>query len=497
MTKLDLHEIPPDSELFSESGATVSDLGISTDIPTSQKSSSKAQKNSPEGRQILRKSSKGVIRRASSIGRVQSVNGLIVKIRSTTKHRPQLGEVLKIVNKPRVKLIVDSHGPRSTTCINIYNSNDIMLDDHVTAHDRKISLPVGKEILGHVFNALGQNIDGLPKPHTHKKVPLYEPNKQGNFYASAKFELLETGIKVIDFLAPFVKGRRIGIVGGAGVGKTVLTTEMIHNVAERGDAVSLFVGIGERIREGHELFHVLKDRGLSKRSIMFLGQMNENAALRSMVGLSASVVARSIAEEGKDVLVFIDNIFRFVQARNELSAMEGTIPTEGGYQTSLFSDIHRFEDTLHTTLNGSVTSVQSIFIPADDLSDPAVVEISQQLDSIIVLSREVFEQGIFPAVDLLNTTSSVISPEILGQEHYDLVQQVRAIMRKYYSLKTITVIVGKSELSPQDRADYERAEELTQFFSQSMFVTEDVSGKKGEYFSRAQTLKGVKAILEA
>lgn len=438
-----------------------------------------------------------IIHRASSIGRVESVNGLIVTVHSTNKHRPQLGEVLKIVNKPHVKLIVNSHGPRTISCINIYNSNEIRLDDHVTAHDRQIQLPVGKEVLGHVFNALGENIDGKPKPQTHKKVPLYTPSIRRPFTTSAKPELLETGIKVIDFMAPFVKGRRIGIVGGAGVGKTVLTTEMIHNVAERGDAISLFMGIGERIREGHELYHTLKERGLSKRSVIFLGQMNENAAIRSMVGPSASVVARSIAEEGRDVLVFIDNIFRFVQARNELSAMEGTIPTEGGYQTSLFSDIHRFEDTLHTTEQGSVTSVQSIFIPADDLSDPAVVEISQQLDSIIVLSREVFERGIFPAVDLLNTTSSVISPEILGQEHYQLVQKVRAIMRKYYSLRTITAIVGESELSPQDRADYERAQELTQFFSQNMFVTEDLSGKKGEYFTRAQTLKGVKAILEA
>ena len=430
------------------------------------------------------------------IGYIRSLNGLFVTIRLTSEDRPEPGQVLSLPDKPEVLLLVESSSEDNVYCLNIFGQHAICQHDVVVASQSSLQVPVGKPVLGRVFDATGRVIDGQGSLPRGRHEPLQLATKQ-HYATQPKTELLETGIKVIDFMAPFVKGRRIGIIGGAGVGKTVLTTEMMHNVADKKAALSFFVGIGERIREGHELYHTLKDRGLADTTAMFLGQMSENAALRSLVGPAAATAARSFANDGQNVLFFVDNIYRFVQARNELSAMRGTTPSEGGYQASLFSDLHRFEDSLHATQNGSITSIQSIFIPADDLSDPAVVEISQQLDSTIVLSREVFERGIFPAVDLLNTSSSLISPEILGERHFNLVGRVKAIMRKYYSLRTIIAIVGESELSPDDRLDYERAQELTQFFSQHMFVTEDLSGKKGEYFTREQTLKGVEAILNA
>lgn len=430
----------------------------------------------------------------NQLGYIRSLNGLFVSVRATSEIRPEVGQVLRVQDKPEVALLVEACSDDIIYCLNIFGKRELCQHDIVIHGGSGINMPVGMAVLGRVFDATGQVIDGQGKLERTRHEAVQLAVRQ-HYAKRVKPEVMETGIKVIDFMAPFVKGRRIGIIGGAGVGKTVLTTEMMHNVAEKKSALSFFVGIGERIREGHELYHTLKDRGLSDTTAMYLGQMSENAALRSLVGPAAATVARNFANEGKDVLFFVDNIYRFVQARNELAAMRGTTPSEGGYQASLFSDLHRFEDSLHATEKGSITSIQSIFIPADDLSDPAVVEISQQLDSTIVLSREVFERGIFPAVDLLNTSSSLITPEILGERHFNLVGRVKAIMRKYYSLRTIIAIVGESELSPDDRLDYERAQELTQFFSQHMFVTEDLSGKKGEYFTREQTLKGIEKIL--
>lgn len=428
------------------------------------------------------------------VGYVSSIRGLFVVLRLMSDRIPAVGEVLTVIGKPDLRLLVEGSSNELIYCLDIQDSQMLSRNDLVAGEGDMLSVPSGPSVLGRVFNAIGESIDEGAKIPVRPMTPVGNTPRQ-TINKTPSPEILETGIKVIDFLAPFVKGRRIGIIGGAGVGKTVLTTEMIHNVAEKKKAISFFVGIGERIREGHELYHTLKDRGLIDTTVMYLGQMNDNAAMRSMVGPSAVAVARTFSEEGKDVLFFVDNIYRFVQARNELSAMRGSIPSEGGYQPSLFSDLHRFEDSLSSSDKGSITSVQSIYIPADDLSDPAVVEISQQLDSTVVLSRDIFESGIFPAVDLLNTTSSLISPAVIGERHYELVRRVKAIMRSYYSLRTIIAIVGESELSPEDRLNYRRAQELTQFFSQRMFVTEDLSGNKGQYFTREETLKGVEAIL--
>jgi len=311
-----------------------------------------------------------------------------------------------------------------------------------------------------------------------------------------KPDILETGIKVIDFFTPFVKGRKVGIIGGAGVGKTVLTMELIHNIAKSDTGLSFFTGIGERIREGHELYETLKERDLLKNTCMYFGQMNENPAQRAMVAISAVASAEYFRDEKKrDILFFADNMYRFVQARNELANIMDEVPSEGGYEPTIFSDIKVLQDRLSSNENGSITAVQTIYVPADDLSDPAVQMIQHELDSIIVLSRKVAEQGIRPAVDLIRSTSSLLSADIVGDRHYMLSVQVQGLLQKYESLKNIIAIIGENELSAVDRADYAKAKKLITYFSQNMHVTEDLNNNKGEYVSREAMLKGIEEII--
>jgi F-type H+-transporting ATPase subunit beta len=350
--------------------------------------------------------------------------------------------------------------------------------------------------MGRVFNALGEPLDNGPAIEENRRS-ITEPSGIKTYRSAEKLELLETGLKVIDFLTPFVKGRKIGIVGGAGVGKTVLTTEMINNVAKSSDGLSIYCGVGERIREGNELYATLKETNVLKNTVMFFGQMDSTPAIRSMVGPAAATAAEYFRdEEGRDVLFFVDNIYRHIQALTELSTNLGLIPSEGGYSPTVFAELRRLEDRLSSTSKGSITSVQAVYIPADDLSDPAVQAISQQLDSVLVLSRSVAESGIRPAVDLLKTTSSLLTPQIVGQRHYELAGRVQAIIQKYDSLKNIIAIVGENELSPVDRADYQKAQKLIQFFSQDFTVAEHLSGRPGQYFTIAQTLDGIEEIVD-
>ncbi len=430
-------------------------------------------------------------------GAITAIRGLVVYV-TLVGPKPVLRELLAISDHPEVLLELQYFIDESTAiCINLTNSPLVKRGGQVSAIGHSIAVPVGASVMGRAFNALGQPIDGLEFPSDVEWKSIYETATQHEAYEEVvKPELLETGLKVIDFLTPFVKGRKIGIVGGAGVGKTVLTMELMHNIAQDSKKLSIFTGIGERIREGHELYATLKERQLLANTIVFLGQMNETPALRSVVGLSATTVAEYFRDvQHRDVLFFVDNIYRHIQAVNELSTTIGQLPSEGGYQPTLFSDLRRFEDRLSSNHNGSITSVQAIFIPADDLSDPAVQEIQQQLDSVIVLSRAVAENGIRPAVDLIRTSSSLLTPEIVGERHYFLAAQVQAIMQKYDSLKNIISIIGENELSANDRADYQKAGKLIQFFSQKLFVTEDLTGEKGEYFTREQTLTGIEEIL--
>ena len=331
-------------------------------------------------------------------------------------------------------------------CVNLTNSQLLQCGQKVSRSNTKVTVPVGPKTMGRVFNALGQALDE-GEEITENRRPINEPSGTKSYRSSEKMELLETGLKVIDFLTPFVKGRKIGIVGGAGVGKTVLTMEMINNVAQGSKgALSIYCGVGERIREGNELYMTLKETDVLKNTVMFFGQMDSTPAIRSMVGPAAATAAEYFRDvEGRDILFFVDNIYRHIQALTELSTNLGLTPSEGGYSATVFSELRRLEDRLSSTEKGSITSVQAVYIPADDLSDPAVQAISQQLDSVLVLSRSIAESGIRPAVDLLKTTSSLLTPQIVGERHYKLAGRVQAIMQKYDSLKNIIAIVGENE----------------------------------------------------
>ena len=361
-----------------------------------------------------------------------------------------------------------------------------------------IEVPIGQKTVGRILNALGDPLDGLPAltpEEAPRKDIMKLPPRSTNFTVG-KAEILETGIKVIDFFTPFVKGRKIGVIGGAGVGKTVTTMELINNTARSSNSLSFFAGIGERIREGHELWDTLRENDLLKNTSMFFAQMNENPVQRSLIGISATAAAEYFRDEEKrDILFFADNMFRFVQARNELSTILDQVPNEGGYEPTIFSDVKVLQDRLSSNENGSITSVQTIYVPADDISDPAVQFIQHEMDSIIVLSRKVAEQGIRPAVDLNLTNSSLLTPEIVGERHYMLSVKVQALLQKYESLKGIIAIIGENELSPADRADYAKAKKLIANFTQNMNVMTKHNGVPGDYFTREETLKSIEEIV--
>ncbi|MBI5357634.1 F0F1 ATP synthase subunit beta [Candidatus Saccharibacteria bacterium] len=431
-------------------------------------------------------------------GVVTSIKDLIVFV-AFEEDEPLVGELVEVDNENKTQLLVerlDVHG--RVLCLNLRSDRTIQKGMPAKRMNKGIEIPVGDETIGRIFDALGAPLDNLPPVDPAKaafKDILKVESKSTNFEV-AKPEILETGIKVIDFLTPFVKGRKIGIIGGAGVGKTVLTMELINNIAKSGSGLSFFTGIGERIREGHELYDTLKQADLLKNTCMFFGQMNENPVQRSLVGISSAALAEYFRDEqGKDILFFADNMYRYIQARNELSSILDQIPNEGGYQSTIFSDIKTLQDRLSSNEKGSITSVQTIYVPADDISDPAVQMIQHELDAILVLSRAVAEQGIRPAVDLTRSTSSLLTPEVVGDRHYVLSVQVQGLLQKYQSLKSIIAIIGENELSPADRADYAKAKKLINNFSQNMFVMEKLNGIPGDFFTRDQTLKSIEEII--
>lgn len=433
-----------------------------------------------------------------SEGSVISIRDLVIKVQFDDDV-PASGEVLIVDTETGGKLLVDKIDRGGiAVCLNIESDRAVQKGMKVKRTGKGIEIPVGKATIGRVLDALGGPLDGQPAiegKDVKTKEILKLPPRSTNFTQS-KPDILETGVKVIDFFTPFVKGRKIGIIGGAGVGKTVLTMELIHNVSKGSEALSFFAGIGERIREGHELYETLQERDLLKNTCMFFGQMNENPVQRALIGVSATALAEYFRDEEKrDILFFADNMYRYVQAHNELSTILDQIPAEGGYEPTIFSDIKTLQDRLSSNENGSITAVQTIYVPADDLSDPAVQMIQHELDSTIVLSRKVAEQGIRPAVDLLRTSSSLLTPEIVGERHYVLSVQVQALMQKHESLRSIIAIIGENELSPADRADYAKAKQLIKYFSQNMHVTTGLSGLEGEYFTREDTLKGIEEIV--
>jgi F-type H+-transporting ATPase subunit beta len=432
-----------------------------------------------------------------STGNILVVKDLVIHV-EFADNMPEIGEVLLVDNKEKAPLLVDTIKDETTViCINLRSNKHIQKAMIVHRTGKGIEIPVGERVIGRIFDALGEPLDGKPQvpDDTPRRNILKIPAKSTNFKA-AKPEILETGIKVIDFFTPFVKGRKIGVIGGAGVGKTVLTMELIHNIARSSKGLSFFAGIGERVREGHELYETLQEYELLENTIMLFGQMNENPAQRALVAISAAAVAEYFRDEQKkDLLFFADNMYRFVQAKNELATIMDQIPNEGGYQPTIFSDMKILQDRLSSNENGSITSVQTIYVPADDLSDPAVQVIQHELDSIIVLSRKIAEQGIRPAVDLNLTSSSLLSPEVVGDRHYLLSVQVQSILQKYEQLKGIIAIIGENELSPADRAEYAKAKKLIQYFCQDMHVTQRLNGKPGQYSTRDETLKGIEEII--
>ncbi len=431
-------------------------------------------------------------------GQITAVKDLVVHVRFDDQV-PETGELVIVDNGHQTKLLVQQlKAGGIAVCLNVRTDRRIQRGMHVQRTGKGIEIPVGEATMGRILDALGQPLDAQPEI-TGENVTyrdILKLSTRSTNFAVRQPEILETGIKVIDFFTPFVKGRKIGIIGGAGVGKTVLTMELINNITRTGTGVSFFAGVGERIREGHELWDTLRANDLMKNTCMFFGQMNENPVQRSLVAMAAVTGAEHFRDEhGKDVLFFADNIYRYVQARNELATIMDQVPNEGGYEPSIFSDVKILQDRLSSNEKGSITSVQTIYVPADDLSDPAVQFIEHELDSIIVLSRSVAEQGIRPAVDLTQTASSLLTPEIVGDRHYVLSVQVQALLEKYESLKNIIAIIGENELSPADRADYAKAKNLIKNFTQNLNVMTRNNGLPGDFFTREQTLQSVEEII--
>jgi F-type H+-transporting ATPase subunit beta len=431
-------------------------------------------------------------------GTIVTVKDLVVRAQFDDD-TPSVNELVEVQNGFNSQLLVDHLEPGGIAfCLNVRSDLRMMKGEQVERTHHGIEIPIGDQTIGRILNALGDPLDGQPRIEgvdSKFKDILKVPARSTNFSVS-KPEILETGIKVIDFFTPFVKGRKIGIIGGAGVGKTVLTMELINNIAQAGGGLSFFSGIGERIREGHELYETLRDNDLLKNTCMFFAQMNENPVQRSLVGVSATAAAEYFRDEQhKDILFFADNMFRYVQARNELSTILDQVPNEGGYEPTIFSDVKVLQDRLSSNENGSITSVQTIYVPADDISDPAVQLIQHEMDSIIVLSRKVAEQGIRPAVDLNSTTSSLLTPEVVGDRHYLLSVQVQSLLQKYESLRGIIAIIGENELSPADRSDYAKASKLIKNFTQNMNVMTKHTGVPGDFFTREQTLDSIEEII--
>ncbi len=431
-------------------------------------------------------------------GQVISIKDIVVFVQFDDE-TPEVGEIVIVDNGYDTALLVDHIEPNGrAVCLNVRTDRRIQKGMSAKRTGKGIEIPVGDATVGRIFNALGDPLDGQP-PLSGEDIVKKDITKlppRSTKFTTQQPEILETGIKVIDFFTPFVKGRKIGIIGGAGVGKTVLTMELVNNIARSGAGLSFFAGIGERIREGHELWDTLREDDLLKNTCMLLAQMNENPVQRSLVAISSVAMAEHFRDEqNKDILFFADNMYRYVQARNELSTIMDQTPNEGGYEPTVFSDIKVLQDRLSSNENGSITSVQTIYVPADDLSDPAVQMIQHELDSVLVLSRRVAEQGVRPAVDIGSTTSSLLTPEIVGDRHYVLSVRVQNLLQKYDSLKNIIAIIGENELSASDRADYAKAKRLIQNFTQNMNVMTKHTGVAGDFFTREQTLQSVEEII--
>lgn len=434
-----------------------------------------------------------------NVGKIVQISGPVIDVEFEEGHLPKIKEALSVTagEKTRVMEVAQHVGNQTVRCIMLSESEGLARGMRVTSDGNEIRVPVGECTLGRVFNVLGEPIDGeAPIPgeqerwNIHRKPPAFKEQ-------SPAVEILETGIKVIDLLEPYPKGGKIGLFGGAGVGKTVLIQELIHNIAMEHGGYSIFTGIGERSREGNDLWREMRESGVADKTALVFGQMNESPGVRMRVGLSGLTMAEYFRDrENKDVLLFIDNIFRFVQAGSEVSTLLGRMPSAVGYQPTLAEEMGALQERITSTKNGSVTSVQAVYVPADDLTDPAPATTFSHLDATTVLSRKIAEQGIYPAVDPLESTSRILEADIVGEEHYRIARSVQEILQKYSELQDIIAILGMEELGDEDKLTVARARKIQRFLAQPFHVAEKFTGIPGAYVPLQETIRGFQAIID-
>ena len=430
-------------------------------------------------------------------GKIVQVSGPVVDVEFENDDLPAIRDALEVMNgdKKCVMEVAQHIGNHIVRCIMLAASEGLCRDMEVVATGSGIKVPVGEDTLGRLFNVLGQTIDGDKQPEgeanweIHREPPTFEEQNPAE-------QILETGIKVIDLLAPYAKGGKIGLFGGAGVGKTVLIQELIRNIATEHGGYSIFTGVGERSREGNDLWTEMRESGVLKKTALVFGQMNEPPGARMRVAETGLTMAEYFRDEKqKDVLLFIDNIFRFTQAGSEVSALLGRMPSAVGYQPTLATEMGELQERIASTKNGSVTSVQAVYVPADDLTDPAPATTFAHLDATTVLSRKIVEQGIYPAVDPLESSSRILEADIVGEEHYNVAREVQGILQKYKELQDIIAILGMEELADEDKTVVFRARKIQKFLSQPFHVAENFTGIKGVYVPIEETIRGFKAIL--
>ena len=432
-------------------------------------------------------------------GRITQVIGAVLDVRFDEGKLPEINDAIRIPTRDGGELVVEvsQHlGDDTVRCIAMGPTDGLVRGMDAIATGAPISVPVGENTLGRMFNVLGEPLDEVEPPQTEEKWAIHRPAPSFEEQATSQ-EMLETGIKVVDLLCPYQKGGKIGLFGGAGVGKTVLIQELIHNIATQHGGYSVFTGVGERTREGNDLYYEMKESGVIDKTTMVFGQMNEPPGARMRVALAGLTMAEYFRDRGgKDVLLFVDNIFRFTQAGSEVSALLGRMPSAVGYQPTLQTEMGALQERITSTKNGSITSVQAVYVPADDLTDPAPANTFAHLDATTVLSRSIVELGIYPAVDPLESTSRILDPRIVGEEHYKVARAVQEILQRYKELQDIIAILGMDELSENDKLVVARARKVQRFLSQPFFVAGQFTGLDGRYVPVADTIQGFKEILE-
>lgn len=434
-----------------------------------------------------------------NIGKITQIIGAVLDIKFTDSELPEINEAIHIPLSGDKRLVVEvsQHlGDDTVRCIAMGPTDGLVRGMDAVATGAAITVPVGEKTLGRMFNVLGEPIDEIDPPTQVEYLPIHRKAPAFEEQATAA-EMLETGIKVVDLLCPYQKGGKIGLFGGAGVGKTVLIQELIHNIATEHGGYSVFTGVGERTREGNDLYYEMKESGVIDKTCMVFGQMNEPPGARMRVGLTGLTMAEYFRDKGgKDVLLFIDNIFRFTQAGSEVSALLGRMPSAVGYQPTLQTEMGALQERITSTKNGSITSVQAVYVPADDLTDPAPATTFAHLDATTVLARSIAELGIYPAVDPLESTSRILDPRVVGQEHFEVARGVQEILQRYKELQDIIAILGMDELSEDDKLVVNRARKVQRFLSQPFFVATQFTGLEGKYVPISETLRGFKEILE-